>query len=150
MEWLKALYGKTVSLDTAPLIYFIEENPAFLPVIDPFFDAMVRGKFDVVTSTVTITEVLVHPIRQGNATLTAAYRDALQNTEHLRTVPVTAEIAEIAAQLRASHRLRTPDAIQVATAIAKSSDFFLTNDNKLSVLSSPTVLVLKNLASASF
>jgi predicted nucleic acid-binding protein len=145
MGWLTPLYGKIVGLDTAPLIYFIEKHPEFHPRVRPFFLAMQRGDFEVVTSTMTITEVLVHPIRRGNAALSAIYRDILQNVDHLRTVPVTAEIAETAARIRAAHNIRTPDAIQAATANVMRADFFLTNDVKLSVLSNPTVLVLGNL-----
>lgn len=144
MEWLTQLHGKIVGLDTAPLIYYIEENPLYLPLVDSFFDAMIRGDFEVVTSTMTITEVLVHPFRRNDDVLTATYRDILQNTAHLRTVPFTADIAVTAARLRANHKLRTPDAIQAATAIAMKADFFLTNDENLSMLPNPTVLVLGN------
>jgi predicted nucleic acid-binding protein len=146
MEWLTQLRGKTVGLDTAPLIYFIEKHPALHPRVRPFFLAMQRGDFEVVTSTMTITEVLVHPIQQNNAALAATYRDILQNAEHLRTVPFTTDIAEIAARLRADHKIRTPDAIQAATAITMRADFLLTNDFNLSVIPKPTVLVLENLA----
>lgn len=142
MGWLTQLHGKTVGLDTAPLIYFIEKHPEFHPRVRPFFLAMQRGDFKVVTSTMTITEVLVHPIRYNDDALTATYRDILQNAAHLRTVPVTAEVAETAARLRAVHKIRTPDAIQAATAIVMHADFFLTNDEQLSVLPRPTVLVL--------
>lgn len=145
MGWLTQLYGKTIGLDTAPLIYFIEKHPSFHRRVRPFFQAMQRGDFEVVTSTMTITEVLVHPIRHNDAALTSTYRDILQNAEHLRTVPFTDDIAEIAAHLRADHKLRTPDAIQAATAIAMKADFFLTNDETLSILPHPTVLVLESL-----
>lgn len=144
MGWIDRLYGKTVALDTAPLIYYLEENPAYLPLVDTFFDAMTQGNFEAVTSTMTLAEVLVHPIRQGNAALAANYRDILHNTPHLRTIPFTANIAEIAARLRANHTIRTPDAIQMATAIAMKADFFLTNDGGLPALSSPAVLVLED------
>lgn len=146
MGWVDGLCGKTVGLDTAPLIYYIEENPLFLPLVDPFFDAMLQGEFEDVTSTLTVTEVLVHPIQQNNTILAATYKDILQNAAHLRTVPVTAEIAETAARLRAAHTIRTPDAIQAATAIVMKADFFLTNDFNLSAVPNPTVLVLENLA----
>ena len=144
MEWVTQLYGKTIGLDTAPLIYFIEKNPVFHPRVKPFFQAMHRGDFEVVISTITITEVLVHPILQGNADLAAMYRDILLNADHLRTIPVTAEVAETASKLRAAHKIRTPDAIQVATACVMRADFFLTNDSKLSVLPKPNILVLEN------
>jgi predicted nucleic acid-binding protein len=145
MEWLTQLHGKTVGLDTAPLIYFIEKHQDFHPRVRPFFLAMQRGDFEVVTSTMTITEVLVHPIQQNNTALTAAYRDILQNAGHLRTVPFTADIAETAARLRATHKIRTPDAIQMATAIVMKADFFLTNDFELPDMPNLTLLVLENL-----
>jgi len=70
MEWLKALRGTIVGLDTAPLIYFIEENPSYLPRVRPFFEAIDRGDIQVVTSVLTLTEVLVHlwlsKIRSGS------------------------------------------------------------------------------------
>jgi len=43
MEWLGALQGKVVGLDSAPLIYFIEEHPAYLPLIRPFFESLDAG-----------------------------------------------------------------------------------------------------------
>ena len=81
MEWLNDLRGKTVGLDTAPLIYFIEENPTYLEVAKLFFEAMDRGDFTVVTSTVTLLEVLVHPLRTNNAELAEEYRDILLNSK---------------------------------------------------------------------
>lgn len=54
-------------------------------------------------------------------------------------------MAEIAAQLRAIKNLRTPDAIQVVTAIQQGARFFLTNDVRLASLSEIEVLVLNNL-----
>lgn len=45
MEWVNDLQGKTVGLDTAPLIYFIEENPAYIEAVRLFFEAMDKGNF---------------------------------------------------------------------------------------------------------
>ena len=63
MEWLKPLSGQVVGLDTAPLIYFIERHPLYHPLVEPFFTSVERGEIEVVTWTLTITEVLVHPYR---------------------------------------------------------------------------------------
>ena len=49
MEWINDLQKKTVGLDTAPLIYFIEENSAYIETVRFFFEAMDRGDFLVVT-----------------------------------------------------------------------------------------------------
>ncbi|MBW1745799.1 MAG: PIN domain-containing protein [Deltaproteobacteria bacterium] len=112
MERINVLRGKTVGLDTAPLIYFIEENPAYIEIVRFFFEAMDRGDFIVVTSTVTLLEVLVHPLRSNNRELATEYRDILLNSR-LMTLEVSNAIAEQAAQLRATHNIRTPDAIQI-------------------------------------
>ena len=101
MEWINDLRGKTVGLDTAPLIYFIEENPAYIEIVRFFFEAMDRGDFMVVTSTVTLLEVLVHPLRSNNRELATEYRDILLNSR-LITLEVSNVIAEQAAQLRAN------------------------------------------------
>ena len=130
MEWLDDLQGKTVGLDTAPLIYFIEENPAYIETVRFFFEAMDRGDFLVVTSTVALLEVLVHPFRSNNRKLAAEYRDILLNSK-LTILEVSTSIAEQAAQLRAAHNIRTPDAIQVSAALSAGASHFLTNDIRL-------------------
>lgn len=145
MEWLAQLQGQIVGLDTAPLIYFIEENPNYLHFTDAFFESMFRGEFRVVTSVLTITEVLVHPLRQGNTILAQQYHDILFNSQGLMTIEVLPDIAETAAQLRASNNLRTPDAIQIATAIREGASFFVTNDARLPSLPGLSVLVLEQL-----
>jgi predicted nucleic acid-binding protein len=142
MEWVDALRDTIVGLDTAPLIYLIEENSAYLPTIKPFFEALDRGEFQVVTSALTLTEVLVHPMRRGDHELADQYRRILLQAKHVSTVPVSNTVAEEAAQLRARHGLRTPDAIQLATAIRSGASSFLTNDTRLPTLASLRILVL--------
>lgn len=145
MEWLIQLQGQVVGLDTAPLIYFIEQNTTYLPMVRAFFQAMSQDEFQVVTSTLTLTEVLVHPLRTGNVELARNYRDILSDQENLITLPVSPIIAEIAAQIRAAKNLRTPDAIQIATAIQAGATFFLTNDVRLSSITDLEILVLDEL-----
>ena len=145
MEWIAQLQGQVVGLDTAPLIYFIEQNPTYLEMMRLFFRTLNQGEFRVVTSVVTLPEVLVYPLRQGNRILAQQYRDILFNAEGLTTIQVSPDIAEVAAQLRAVHNLRTPDAIQMATAICEGASFFLTNDARLPSLPGLKVLLLEGL-----
>jgi len=128
MGWVEQLYGEVVGLDTAPLIYFIEENPVYLHLVDPFFEAVVRGEIRVVTSALILTEVLSHPIKRKDHLLAQRYSDLLLNTQGLTTMPVSVDIASEAATLRAIHRLKTPDAIQLAAAKLGGATAFLTND----------------------
>ncbi len=141
MEWINDLQEKTVGLDTAPLIYFIEENPAYIETVRFFFEAMDRGDFLVVTSTVTLLEVLVHPLRSNNRELATEYRDILLNSK-LTTLEVSSSIAEQAAQLRAAHNIRTPDAIQISAALSAGASHFFTNDIRLPEIPSIQILSL--------
>lgn len=145
MGWVDALRGSIVGLDIAPLIYFTEENPSYLALVAPFFQATDRGEFSVVTSIMTLLEVLVGPVRAGDEQLAQRYRNFLLDSENLTPILLTREIAEEAARLRAFYNIRTPDAIQMATAIVGKASFFLTNDAKLPSLPNLQVLVLENL-----
>jgi len=57
MGLIKSLYGKKIFLDTAPLIYYIEESHACVQKLNELFDAKNCCRF--VTSVITLTEVLV-------------------------------------------------------------------------------------------
>jgi predicted nucleic acid-binding protein len=144
VEWINDLQGKTVGLDTAPLIYFIEENPLYIKAVRFFFEAMDKGNFTVVTSTVTLLEVLVHPLRCNDRELAAEYRDILLNSR-LITLEVSNAIAEQAAQLRATHNIRTPDAIQISAALNAGATHFFTNDIRLPEIPSIRILSIDTL-----
>ena len=145
MGWVEDLHGQVVGLDTAPLIYYIESNPSYLPVVDPFFAAVARGLIGLVTSTITLVEVLTLPLRKGDGVLAARYKQMLLSTQGLSMFPVSAEIAEAAARLRAASSLRTPDAIQIATSRIMGAGAFLTNDMRLEAVTDLQVLVLDRL-----
>ena len=139
------MFYTLVGLDTAPLIYFVEERPSYLYLVDPFFEAVERGEIQVVTSTVTLTEVLVHPYRQGNPILAERYSRILRSSKNLKTIPATADVAAEAAQIRASHRLKTPDALQIATARLANASAFLTNDDRFASIPGMEIILLDRL-----
>ncbi len=141
MGWVEDLHGKTVGLDTSPLIFFIEKHPVYADVVRPFFQAVDRGEIHVVTSTVTLLEVLVHPIRRKDESLAHQYNDILLTSPHIFTMPVTPVTAQLAAELRADYKLKTPDAIQLAVAMTNNAAAFLTNDRDYG--SVPSIDVIK-------
>ena len=71
--------------------------------------------------------MLVHPLREGRPELAEEYRKILLQSPALTAIPLDEGIAEGAAELRARHNLRTPDAIQIATAIRSGASWLLTN-----------------------
>jgi predicted nucleic acid-binding protein len=144
LAWVNDLTGRSVALDSVPLIYYVEAHPLFFERLQPFFEALEKRRFEAVTSTVTIVEVLVHPLRFKRTKLVEAYHELFMT--YLRVIDLSSVIAEKAATLRAAHNLKTPDAIHIATALDQEADFFLTNDAKLSRLPQPQVLVLADLA----
>ena len=87
----------------------------------------------------------MHPLRNGNAQYANAFRSLILGTAGIDAVSLTAAIAEHAADLRARYNLRTPDAVQVATALHSGCDAFLTNDRDLRRVTEIPILVLDEL-----
>jgi predicted nucleic acid-binding protein len=145
MEWVKRLYGQVVAIDTAPLIYFIEQHPGYIERVRPFFASLAEGRFRAVTSTVTLLEVLVRPLRQGDDALAHQYNDILLSSPSIAALPVTYATAQEAAELRARHGLKTPDAIQLAVALHEGAAALLTNDRDLPRLPGIEILRLREM-----
>lgn len=145
MGWIENLDGHTVALDSVPVISFIAREEPYVELLRALFAAISQGRIRAVTSTVTLIEVLVRPLREQNAELAAQYQDILMHSENLTMYPLSPEIAHEAANLRATLNLRTPDAIQVATARVSGADTFITNDARLRVPDGLTRLLLDEL-----
>jgi predicted nucleic acid-binding protein len=145
VEWLRKLYGATIGLDSAPLIYFVGLNPIYLPVVDPFFEAVDHGDIRVVTSVLTLTEVLVYPFKRGSRSMAEQYSKILLNNRNLTTFPVSIQIATDAAALRADFGLKTPDSIQIATARMGGATTVLTNDKRIRPIPGINVIVLDDI-----
>jgi len=56
--------AQTIALDTAPFIYFIEENPTYISIIEPLFQEISRGNLLAFTSNITLIEVLIKPLEE--------------------------------------------------------------------------------------
>lgn len=145
MGIIKKLKSKTVFLDTAPLIYYIEENRNYSSILNKLFLANSKGEFLFQTSVITLLEVLVHPMRENEHQLVEEYQNILCNSPSIEIIDLTIDIAIKAASLRAKYGLKTPDSIQVATALNASSEFFLTNDIRLKAISEIEILILDEL-----
>ena len=91
-------------------------------------DFIASQQLQVVTSVITLTEVLVQPLRLGNAELVETYRELVFSNDRFDIVSISLEIAESAALLRARYNLSMQDALHAATAIKTGCDAFLTND----------------------
>lgn len=128
--------------DTAPLIYYIERNKRYFEPMDAIVEHIESHSLTCVSAVITLTEVLVHPIREGAEDVEQKYRDILTQNAILQLMPVTIQVAELAARLRVNYNLRTPDALHMAAAIVSGCGVFLTNDKDLKRVENVRVLVL--------
>jgi len=115
-------------LDTSVFIYQLEANLRYLPFTDHIFSWLERPASRAVTSTITMTELLVQPYREFDERRVNQFLALLSTFPNLDWVAPSLEIADTAARIRALHRLRTPDALQAATAIQTSATGLITND----------------------
>ena len=137
--------GKLVAFDSGPLIYYLEEHPRYSALSDELFDAIRDERAFGLTSILTLMEVLVLPLRTGREGLASDYRRLLNHTEGLTLYPVDGAICERAAKMRADNPwLRTPDALQVATALEHGAQVMVTNDKRWKRLKEIPVAVLED------
>jgi predicted nucleic acid-binding protein len=134
-----------LGVDTAPLIYLVERHPTFGPLVRALVERAESGGLELISSTLTLTEVLSLPLERNDEATVSAYRSILLRSPYLHLRPIDLEVAEMAARLRALHRLKTPDALQVAVACQAGCEAFLTNDRTLRRVTEVNVLVVADL-----
>ena len=142
MGFLDDLSEGPVAADTVTFIYLIEENPRFLPLVKPLFEEAARGARQIVTSALTLLEVLVVPYRYRNSVLAERYEAILARSRGIDLVDITRNQLRAAAQIRASCGIRTPDALQLAAAVTSGCKAFITNDRELPQIGTTRVLQL--------
>ena len=142
---IKDFFDKTVFLDTAPLIYFIEGHSEYQSKLKELFGLADQGEFNFVSSTLTLLEVLVKPLKEDKKEIVETYTEYLTSAKGIDLFDIDISTAKTAAHLRAKYNLRTPDSIQIAMAIVLGADFFLTNDNRLGVITEVKVVTLPDL-----
>jgi predicted nucleic acid-binding protein len=133
-----------VYLDANPVIYTVEKHPVYGPLLQPLWQATQTKTIEVVSSDLALMETLVGPLKRGNITLEKAYEQALLGTE-MRLLPITQAILREAARLRATTRLKTPDALHAATALDAGCVLFVTNDAGFRSVASLPLVILDDL-----
>lgn len=119
---------RRIALDTSVFIYQLEENPRYVALADTVFSWVEKMGHEAVTSTSTMTELLVPSYRDGAEQKVDEFYALLSTYPNLLWIAPDLEVADLAAKLRALYRLRTPDALQAATALGAQATGFVTND----------------------
>ena len=126
-----------VLIDSAPIIYFLEEHPKFGPRFKPLFEAHGAGHLRFAVTTITIAEVLTGPLQAADDALARRYRAILESWQ---PIALDVDIAESAARLRASLRLKLAAAVQAASALAINAAALATHDRDFSQVSSLRII----------
>ena len=136
---------KLFFLDTAPFIYFFEQHPDYFPAMEMLFDRIYDTNAQAITSIITYIELTTQPARQGKTQLVRKYRDYLLNSENISLFPLDLNIADQAVELRAQHHFKTPDAIQLGTAVACGADYIITNNKDWQRVEEIQILMVEDL-----
>lgn len=123
----------------------MESSVRYATLADAVFEWIEKNGNAAVTSTITLTELLAKPYQVADDTMVRTYHALLTGYPNLSWVPPDLAIADLAAQFRAKHRMRTPDALQAATAIHATTTGFVTNDPVFKRVAALQILVLDDL-----
>jgi predicted nucleic acid-binding protein len=132
-------------LDTSVFIYHLEANARYLALTEHIFSWLEGPDSKAITSTITMTELLVQPYRDPDEQRVDEFYALLSTYPHLDWIAPNLEIADLGARLRALHRLRTPDALQAATAMYARATGLVTNDPLFERVEAFETLVLDRL-----
>jgi predicted nucleic acid-binding protein len=133
-----------VYLDTNPVIYSVEKNPTYWPLLEPLWQAARGGTVEIVSSDLTLMETLVGPLKSGDTALADAFELLFQQAQ-TRLLPITQPVLREAARLRATTNLKTPDALHAATAQHAGCVLFVTNDVSFRGVANLPLVILDDL-----
>lgn len=119
---------KRALIDTSVWIYHFEQNAQLAAPAARVIEGLEAGKFRGVASELTLLELTVRPLQLGRQDVADDYEVLLECFPNLELQPISREVLLEAAALRARHRLRTSDAIQIATAVRYGATLAVTND----------------------
>jgi predicted nucleic acid-binding protein len=115
--------------DTNLFIYLFEDYGPLSQAVAQLRSKMLARGDQLLTSTLTLGEILVKPTERRDTELCRKYESAISSAAMM--LPLDVKAAKIYAGLRSERSLRAPDAIQLACAANASVDLFVTNDERL-------------------
>ena len=120
-----------VHIDASVIALHLVAASEYLPLTRTLFDLLSAERVTGQTSAVSLYQILAEPYRRGEARMAEDVRKQLSGCPGLEVVPVTAEIAAQAAQARAQLGGRIERSIQIASAVDRGADLYLTEGSRL-------------------
>lgn len=133
---------KLIGLDTNIFVYQFQQHLEFGPKSKIIFDLLSSDKLRAVTSIVSSIEILSIKNSLPNLKM---LQELFFSTTNLAIFNVDKTIALETARIRRKYNFRTPDAIQLATAIKNKTKAFITNDKKLQHFKELKIILLSSL-----
>ncbi|HLW88215.1 MAG TPA: PIN domain-containing protein [Terriglobales bacterium] len=115
--------------DTNLFIYLLEQNDEFSPMTRELRTEMLKRGDQLLTSTITLGEVLIKPTQAGDAERCRRYERAISSAATVVAFDIRA--ARYYASIKTSRAIKAPDAVQLACAASAGVDLFITNDDRL-------------------
>ena len=134
--------------DSNAFIYSADHVVPYDALLDEIWDRARQGLCAIVTSELTLMEVLVKPFKTNSAILENIFRELLQDSTETTLIPITIPILERAARIRSTISIKTPDAIHAATGLIAACTHFITNDNDFRRVAGLPVTLVSELESA--
>ena len=132
--------------DTNLFVYLLEDKGELTEQVVALRERMVERSDELLTSTLTLGEILVRPLEVGDETLGRRYEQSI--TAAATVLPFDRAAAAAFAGIRRDRSIAPPDAIQLACASVAGVDMFITNDLRLSRRVVPGVHFIQPLANA--
>src|SRR6184192_3097134 len=142
MGFMADLGRGPVGVDTVIFIYFIEEHPQLVPLLERLFREVDNGRRELVTSALTLLALLVVPYRSGDHLLAERYEALLTRSRGVHVAEISRDHLRAAAQLRTITGVKTPDSLQLVAALGTGCATFLTNDRDLPTIPGLRILQL--------
>lgn len=122
---------RKVFIDTAPLIYFLEQNPQYHNKVKSFIEKCCEEEIKITTSVITIEEYCVYPYKNNSLQLIRKLDEFIEDMG-IELINIDVTIAKMASRIRGEHKeFKAMDSLQLASACLKECDLFLTNDKQL-------------------
>lgn len=138
--------AQRVHIDASIIAFHLIAVPEYLPLTRTLFDLLGADRVTGQTSAVSLYQILAEPYRRGEARMAEDVQKRLSGCPGLEILPVTARIAAQAAQAQAQLGGRIERAIQIATAVDRGADLYLTEGSRLRRIAGIPVADLREFA----
>ena len=132
--------------DTNLFVYLLEDKGERTEQVVALRQRMIERQDQLLTSALTLSEILVKPLKAGDRELMRHYERAI--TASATVLPFDQAASAAFATVRQNPSIHPADAIQLACASAAGVDMFITNDQRLSRHVVPGIHFIQSLGGA--